>query len=197
VAVQFKTWTVFARFNAGVIVSNPTRGMDVCMCLFCFYCPVCMCKLCDGPIPHEGVLPTVYSIKKLKKRPRRKKGCRAINNNNFLHSKVVSFASNLWPRWSDLCIYVSRPRDTVTQLYTRRTGFHFRRHLRLAGQQWRYSNSPLYGTLFICNHFNIILPSVFRSSKWPRLNGLSEKTSYLCLMLLMLANYPPMIFSLI
>jgi hypothetical protein len=31
VAAQFKAWTVFARSNAGIMGSNPTQGMDVCM----------------------------------------------------------------------------------------------------------------------------------------------------------------------
>jgi hypothetical protein len=28
-------WTVFARYNTGVVISNLTRGMDVCLRLFC------------------------------------------------------------------------------------------------------------------------------------------------------------------
>jgi hypothetical protein len=35
VAVRSKAWTVFARSNAGIVDSNPTRGMDVCVSLFC------------------------------------------------------------------------------------------------------------------------------------------------------------------
>jgi hypothetical protein len=35
-----KAWTVFARSNTGVVGSNPTRGMDVCVSLFCLCCPV-------------------------------------------------------------------------------------------------------------------------------------------------------------
>jgi hypothetical protein len=31
VAAQSKAWTVFARWNAGIVGSNPTRGMDVCV----------------------------------------------------------------------------------------------------------------------------------------------------------------------
>jgi hypothetical protein len=37
VAEQTKAWTVFARLNAGIMDSNPTQGMDVCVCLFCVY----------------------------------------------------------------------------------------------------------------------------------------------------------------
>jgi hypothetical protein len=35
VAARSKTWTVFAHSNTGVVVSNPNRGMDYCMILFC------------------------------------------------------------------------------------------------------------------------------------------------------------------
>jgi hypothetical protein len=37
VTAQSKAWIVFARSNIGVVGSNPTRGMDVCMRLFCVY----------------------------------------------------------------------------------------------------------------------------------------------------------------
>jgi hypothetical protein len=35
VAAQSKAWTVFARSNTGVVGSNSTRAMDVCVRLFC------------------------------------------------------------------------------------------------------------------------------------------------------------------
>jgi hypothetical protein len=41
VASRSKAWTVFARSNAGIVSSNPTRGMDVCVCaysVFLFSC---------------------------------------------------------------------------------------------------------------------------------------------------------------
>jgi hypothetical protein len=31
VAALSKIWTIFARSNAGIVISNPTRGMDVCV----------------------------------------------------------------------------------------------------------------------------------------------------------------------
>jgi hypothetical protein len=31
-AARSKAWTVFARSNPGIMGSNPTRGMDVCLC---------------------------------------------------------------------------------------------------------------------------------------------------------------------
>jgi hypothetical protein len=29
-----KAWIVFAPLNAGIMVSNPTQGMDVCVCIY-------------------------------------------------------------------------------------------------------------------------------------------------------------------
>jgi hypothetical protein len=34
-AARSEAWTVFARSDAGIVGSNPTRGMDVCVRLFC------------------------------------------------------------------------------------------------------------------------------------------------------------------
>jgi hypothetical protein len=34
-AAWSKVWTVFARSNTGIVDSNPTRGMNVWMGLFC------------------------------------------------------------------------------------------------------------------------------------------------------------------
>jgi hypothetical protein len=34
-AAQPEATTVFARSNTGIMGSNPTQGMDVCLCLFC------------------------------------------------------------------------------------------------------------------------------------------------------------------
>jgi hypothetical protein len=35
-----KAWTVFFHSTVGVVASNPTWGMDVCMRLFCLCYPV-------------------------------------------------------------------------------------------------------------------------------------------------------------
>jgi hypothetical protein len=35
VAALSKAWTVFARSNTGIVGSNPTWGVDVCVRLFC------------------------------------------------------------------------------------------------------------------------------------------------------------------
>jgi hypothetical protein len=69
-----RAWTVFARSNSGIMGTNPTRGMDVCVRLF-YVCVVLYVGsgLATGWSPVQGVLPTVYRIKKLKK-PTRSKG---------------------------------------------------------------------------------------------------------------------------
>jgi hypothetical protein len=75
VAARSKAWTVFARANTGIVGSNPTWGMNVCVHLFCVYAVLCAGSgLVTDLSPIQGVLPTVYSIEKLKKRPRSNKG---------------------------------------------------------------------------------------------------------------------------
>jgi hypothetical protein len=63
------TWTVYTRSKAGIVDSNPTPGMDICLRLFCVYFVLCVRSgLPTGWSPVEGVLTTVYWIEKLKKR---------------------------------------------------------------------------------------------------------------------------------
>jgi hypothetical protein len=68
VAVRNKTWTLFARSNAGIVGSNPTQGMDVCLrlCAFVLFC-MFGSGLATGWSPAPGILPTLYRIKNLKK----------------------------------------------------------------------------------------------------------------------------------
>jgi hypothetical protein len=52
--------TVFGRSKTGIMVSNPTRGMV--MCVHVFLCCVLLCVgrgLASGRSPIQGVLPTV------------------------------------------------------------------------------------------------------------------------------------------
>jgi hypothetical protein len=79
VAARSKTWTVFVPSDAGAVGSNPTRVMDVCVRLFCVCAALSIGRgLATGWYPVQGVLPTLFRIKELKKRPSRKKGYRAI-----------------------------------------------------------------------------------------------------------------------
>jgi hypothetical protein len=69
VAARSEVWTVFARSNTVVVGSNTTWGMDVCVRLFCVCVVLCVGSgFATGWSPVQGVLPTVYRIKKLKKR---------------------------------------------------------------------------------------------------------------------------------
>jgi hypothetical protein len=75
VAALSKTWNAFAHSNAGIVGSNPTWGMDVCVRFFCVCVVLCVGSgLATDWYPVQGVLPTVWKIKKLKKRPRSNKG---------------------------------------------------------------------------------------------------------------------------
>jgi hypothetical protein len=70
VPARSKAWTVFARSNTGIVGSNPTQGMDVCVRLFCVCVVMCVgSDLATGWFPVQGVLPAVYGFKKLQKRP--------------------------------------------------------------------------------------------------------------------------------
>jgi hypothetical protein len=67
VAARSRTWTVFGRSKPGIVGSNPTQGMDVCVCVY----SVCVLLsvgsgLATGWSLVQGVLPTVLRIKKLK-----------------------------------------------------------------------------------------------------------------------------------
>jgi hypothetical protein len=75
VAELSKAWTTFARLNAGLVGSNPTQGMDVCVRLFCVCAVLCVASgLEKGSSPVQRVLQTVFRIMKLKKRPGPNKG---------------------------------------------------------------------------------------------------------------------------
>jgi hypothetical protein len=42
VAARSKAWTILARLDTGVVGSNPTQDMDVCVHLFCFFFLFCV-----------------------------------------------------------------------------------------------------------------------------------------------------------
>jgi hypothetical protein len=41
-AARSKAWTVFARSKAGIVGSNPNRGMDVCVCVYSVFVLFCV-----------------------------------------------------------------------------------------------------------------------------------------------------------
>jgi hypothetical protein len=57
VAARSKTWLVFARTNTEIVGTNPTRGMDVYVRLFCVY--VAALRLFAPPPPRQRS-PTVF-----------------------------------------------------------------------------------------------------------------------------------------
>jgi hypothetical protein len=62
-----------ARSSTGIVGSNLTWNMDVCMRLFCVRVVLCIGSgLATGSSPVQGALPIVYRINKLKKRTRPK-----------------------------------------------------------------------------------------------------------------------------
>jgi hypothetical protein len=55
--------TVFGRSNTAIVDSNPTRGMDVCVRLFCVYVVLCVDSgLATGWSPFQGVTQTVCRL---------------------------------------------------------------------------------------------------------------------------------------
>jgi hypothetical protein len=65
VAAPSKAWIAFACSNTWIVCSNPTRGMDVCVySVFVLFCV--SSGLATGWSCVQGILPTVYRIKKLK-----------------------------------------------------------------------------------------------------------------------------------
>jgi hypothetical protein len=65
VATQSKAWTVFCGSNTGIVGSNPTQGMDVCVRLFCVGS-----DLASGWTPPKESYRLCKKIKKLKKQGR-------------------------------------------------------------------------------------------------------------------------------
>jgi hypothetical protein len=66
-AARSKAWTIFARSNNGVVGSNSTRGMDVCVLLFYVCVVLCIGRgLATGWSPSQGVLPTCIGLRNWK-----------------------------------------------------------------------------------------------------------------------------------
>jgi hypothetical protein len=90
VAAPSKAWTVFAHSNAGIMGPNPTQGMDICVHLFSVFVVLCVRNgLATGWSLIQGVLPTVYKIKKV---GRPNKGLYSHNNNNTYGSACYTYA---------------------------------------------------------------------------------------------------------
>jgi hypothetical protein len=59
VAARSKAWNVFAHLNTGIVGSNPTQGMDVCV----YSVFVWGSGLATGWFPVQKVLPTVLRLR--------------------------------------------------------------------------------------------------------------------------------------
>jgi hypothetical protein len=60
VAARSKAWTVFASLNTGIVGSNPTQRMDVCVCLFWVCVVLCVDSgIATGWSPFQEVLRTM------------------------------------------------------------------------------------------------------------------------------------------
>jgi hypothetical protein len=64
--------------------------MDICARLFCICVVLCVGSgLAAGLSPVQGVLPTVYKIKKLKKRPRSNKRTVESQSDRLLYREII------------------------------------------------------------------------------------------------------------
>jgi hypothetical protein len=67
VAALSKAWPAFANIKTGIMGSNPTRCMDVCIRLFRISVVLCVGSgLVTGWSPGRWVLSTVYRLKNWK-----------------------------------------------------------------------------------------------------------------------------------
>jgi hypothetical protein len=90
VATRSKAWHVFARSNTGIVGWNPTRGMDVCVRLFCVCVVLCVGSgLATGWSPVQEVLPTVCTSRNWKSGQGPTKGCTAIDRTTCSSRQVI------------------------------------------------------------------------------------------------------------
>jgi hypothetical protein len=99
-------------------------------------------------------------------------GSESRGTHNHILLSLIRDSHNL--EGQDLVIIF--PRNRVAQLYHPGTGFPFRRFLRLAGLQWRYSNLPPRGV-----HYNIQLVQLITPRNAQRRKRLFH---YCCILLL-------------
>jgi hypothetical protein len=79
VAARCKAWTVFARSKTGIVGSNSTRGMDVCVRFFCVYVVLCGSRgLATGWSPAKESYRLCIALRKCKSGQGPTKGSRTI-----------------------------------------------------------------------------------------------------------------------
>jgi hypothetical protein len=139
VASWSKAWTIFARTEAVIVGSNPTQGMDVS--IVCVY-SVCVVLRVDRGLatdwsPVQGILSSMYRIKKLKKKSGQgpTKGCRAIIIIIIIMINVILSAYNeiILKLWNIL--YISQLSLLIMCLFN--VGM---KYVEQFGDQWVYTN---------------------------------------------------------
>jgi hypothetical protein len=97
VASRSKAWTFFVCSNARVVCSNPIRGIDNCVCLFCFCVILGVAnRLATGWSPVLDILLNVYRTKRLKKLSRPNNWLYSRNRNSVqFNSVLVDIRANL------------------------------------------------------------------------------------------------------
>jgi hypothetical protein len=75
VAARSKAWTVFAHSNTGIMGSNRTWGIDVCVSLFC----VQVAALQQAEPPSKESYRLCKKIKELKNGQDARNGCKTID----------------------------------------------------------------------------------------------------------------------
>jgi hypothetical protein len=99
-----KAWTVFVCPNSGVVGSEPTRGIDILVCVSLSSCFLCAGSCLGMTWCHvQRTLPELYRIKKFKMSPRPNKG--ALNPSITIINKETN--SVVWV--SERTIPTERP----------------------------------------------------------------------------------------
>jgi hypothetical protein len=75
VAVRSKAWTDFARSKAGIVGSNSTEGMDICVFVLSCVQVAAFRRLITHPRSHTACVKRIMKLKK----PGPNKGCEAID----------------------------------------------------------------------------------------------------------------------
>jgi hypothetical protein len=109
---EAKASTIFVSSNTGIVGSNPNRGMNVCVRVFCVRVVLCVCiglATCWSPV--QGILPTVHRLRNWKSGQSTKVVQSCISShkcsvciNRSRHA--VNWSENsFWRQFSNLTIY--------------------------------------------------------------------------------------------
>jgi hypothetical protein len=137
VAARPKAWTFFTCSNTGIMGSNSTRVMNVCVRLFCVCVVLCVGSgLSTGWSPVQGVLRTVYKLRNWKDG----QGPQRVVE-PYIDKRMCPFETKNWR--IDLLWYLCL-KGAIALLYLRRVRNAKWGCCRLIGWWWRRRNSDLY-----------------------------------------------------